>query len=110
MPSYLEIAREALRQVAPPTPECSYSELTRRAVREIERLCPAGALQWARQKHPTLTDRIDVNLFVRLNDLWNTHAPLADFELALQELVEVHAEVGRLFQEQGGYSGIVHAS
>ena len=98
MRSYLEIAREALRgdSVAP---DASYSDLTCRAMRRIEQLCPAGALTWARLAHPDLTDKIDVELFGRLDNIWDGQAPLADFEAALRELVRVHAEVGKLFSK-----------
>jgi hypothetical protein len=71
-------------------------------MKRIDQFCPPGALKWAREAHPDLTDEIDVELLTRLSDLWNGHAPLADFEGALKELVSVHAEVGRLFREQAG--------
>jgi hypothetical protein len=77
--------------------DCAYSELTQDAFRRIAEVCPPGALRWAREAHPALTDHIDVELFQRLNDLWNNHAPLEEFEAALSELVEVHRRVGSLF-------------
>jgi hypothetical protein len=58
------------------------------------------ALRWARETHPNLTDKIDGKLLSRLDDLWNSHAPLSDFEATLDELIRVHAEVGSLFSGQ----------
>jgi len=108
MSGYLEIARQALRRA---DYHCStYSALVSRAMQRIDSVCPPGALRWARQTCPALTDRIDVDLFNRLNYLWNAYAPVADFEAALQELVRAHAEVGRLYREQHGISHTLHAS
>ena len=61
---------------------------------------PARGLAVGTRGTPGTTDKIDVELFARLDDLWNDHAPLPDFEATLEELVSAHAEVGRLFREQ----------
>jgi hypothetical protein len=66
----------------------------------IGEVCPPGALRWAREAHPTLTDKIDVELFAQLNDLWNGHAPLPEFQIALDELVLLHRDVGKLFANE----------
>ena len=100
MPSYLEIARQALLQAdlrERPAPDTAYSTLACQATQRIAEVCPAGALKWAREVHPALTDKIDVALIARLNHLWSIHAPLPEFQAALDELVRLHSEVGRLF-------------
>jgi hypothetical protein len=95
MPSYLQIARQVLRQADPP--DSAYSERITSAFRQIEKVCPPGALRWARQIHPTLTDRIDAELIEKLGQIWANRFPITDFEAALNELVRLHAEVGKLF-------------
>lgn len=85
-----------------PAPDAAYSDLACHAMQRIAEVCPSGALKWAREAHPALTDKIDVELLARLDGLWNSHAPIPDFESALQELVSVHAEVGKLFKEHVG--------
>ena|SRR5215475_101778 len=110
MPRYLEIARQALRRADHANLSSTYSALVSRAIQRIDSVCQPGALQWARQTCPALTDTIDVDLFKRLNDLWNNDAPVADFEAALQELVTAHAEVGRLYREHRGISHTLHSS
>jgi hypothetical protein len=96
MRSYLEIARQALRQVKVPD-DAAYSELTCRAMRRIAEVCPPGALTWAREVHPALAKKIDAELLTRLNELWGNHAPLPEFQAALDDLVRVHSDIGRLF-------------
>ena len=46
---------------------------------------------------PALAEKIDVEPFARLNDLWNVYAPFRDFETTLGELLRVHAQVGKLY-------------
>ena len=99
MRSYLEIAREALR-ADPLPPDACYSDLTARAMQRIEQVCPPGALKWAREAHPALTDKIDVEIIARLDDLWSNHAPLPEFQAALDELVRLHGDVGKLFANE----------
>ena len=103
MQSYLEIARQALRQADPPEQfalDADYSGLTSTAMQRIAGVCPPGALRWAREAHPALTDKIDMEILSRLNDLWSNHAPLHEFQAVLDELVRVHSEVGSLFVEE----------
>jgi hypothetical protein len=66
-------------------------------MQRIAEVCPSGALKWAREAHPALTDKIDVELLARLDDMWNMQAPLPEFQAVLDELVSMHSEVGRLF-------------
>jgi hypothetical protein len=54
-------------------------------------------LNWAREAHPALSDKIDVELVAQLNQLWANQAPLSEFQVALDELVRMHSEIGRLF-------------
>jgi hypothetical protein len=103
MRSYLEIARQALRQAQlpeRPAPDAAYSELVCQAMQRIEKVCPPGALKWAREAHPALTEQIDVEIISRLNELWGDHAPLAEFQAALDELVRLHGNVGKLFANE----------
>ena len=102
MPSIIENIPRNLptKPTEPLPPDSSYSELACQAMQKITKVCPPGALKWARAAHPTLTNKIDVELVPQLSDLWNNHAPLADFEAALAGLVSVHEEAGRLFREQ----------
>jgi hypothetical protein len=98
--SFLEIARDALREAQRPkggSLDSAYRDSFCQAMGQIERVCPAGALQWAREAHPALTDKIDAELIPRLNDLWGIHAPLPEFQAALDELVRLHEDVGELF-------------
>jgi hypothetical protein len=99
MRSFLEIARDALREVQHQeanTLDVVYRDYFCQAMRQIEHVCPAGALQWAREAHPGLTDKIDAELIPRLNELWS-HAPLPEFQASLAELVRLHGDVGKLF-------------
>ncbi len=98
MRSFLEIARNALRDVQHAGgPDEAYRERFNEAMWQIEHVCPVGALQWARRALPALTDKIDAEIIPRLDDLWNSHAPLAEFKTALAELVLMHTEVGKLY-------------
>jgi|SRR6516165_6169135 len=98
-PSIIENSPRELpsKPTKPVAPESVYSELVTQAMQQIEPVCPPGALQWARQAHPALTDRIDVELIGRLGELYGNHARLPDFEAALEELVHLHEAVGKLF-------------
>jgi hypothetical protein len=99
--SYLEIARQALRQAHTREPTHNlYSDLAHEAMQRIAEVCPAGALKWARAAHPALTDRIDVEIMARLDALWSNHAPLAEFQAALDELVRLHRDAGKLFANE----------
>ena len=80
--------------------DSDYRELICRAMKQIEEACPPGALRWARGAHPTLTDEIDVQLLAQLNDLWSKHAPLPQFQAALDQLVRLHREVGKLYASE----------
>ena len=103
MPSYLEIARQALRQVDSrerSALDAGYSELVSQAMQRIAEVCPPGALKWAREAHPALADKIDVESIARLDELWSNHAPLPEFRAALDELVRLHGDVGKLFANE----------
>lgn len=84
----------------PLSPDSPYSGLACLAMQRVTAVCPPGALKWAREAHPTLTDKIDVALIARLSHLWSIHAPLPEFQAALDELVLAHSEVGRVFTEK----------
>ena len=103
MQSYLEIARQALRQAhaseREPT-DTLYSDLAHEAMRRIAEVCPPGALKWARDAQPALTEKIDVSIIARLDALWANQAPLAEFQAALDELVSLHRDVGALFAKE----------
>jgi hypothetical protein len=90
--------REPPSKPTKPLPlDSEYAELACKAMQRIAEVCPPGALKWAREAHPDLTGRIDVQLIPRLNDLWGTHAPLPGFQAALDELVRLHEDIGKLF-------------
>jgi len=104
MRSYLEIARQALKEADTSNREATdtaYADLAREAMQRIADACPPGALKWAREAHPALTDRIDVEIVASVNALWSNHAPLAEFQAALDELVRLHRDVGKLFANEG---------
>jgi hypothetical protein len=100
MRSFLEIARDALRE-APhakgTTLDGAYRDCFCRAMRQIEEVCPVGALQWAREACPTLTNTIDGEVIPWLGSLWGNHAPLPEFQAALDDLLRLHGDVGKLF-------------
>jgi hypothetical protein len=77
--------------------DSEYAELACKAMQRIAEVCPPGALKWLREAHSTLSDKIDADLIPRLNDLWGNHAPLPEFQVALDELVRLHERVGKLF-------------
>jgi hypothetical protein len=81
----------------PPPPDSAYTELVGQAMQRIVGICPPGALKWAREAHPALAERIDVEIFSRLNDLWGNHAPLSEFQGALDDLVQAHCQIGNAF-------------
>jgi len=54
-------------------------------------------LNWARGAHPALSEKIDVALAAELNKLWTNQAPLSEFQVALDELVRMRNEIGKLF-------------
>src|SRR5262245_53803078 len=98
MRSYLEIARRALDGYGADTSngeatDTAYVDLASEAMQRIAEVCPPGALKWAREVHPTVADKIDVELMTRLNELWRNHAPLDEFQTALDELERAHWEV-----------------
>jgi hypothetical protein len=83
-----------------PPQEYAYAELVGQAMQRIAEVCPAGALKWARAAHPALTDKIDVEIIARLDALWANHASPAEFQAALDELVRLHRDVGKLFAKE----------
>jgi hypothetical protein len=102
MRSYLEIARHALRQAQVPEQpalDAAYSELAGQAMQRIAEVCPPGALTWAREVHPALAKKIDAELLNRLDELWGSYAPLSEFQAALDDLVDAHGAVGRLYAQ-----------
>ena len=102
MRSYLEIARRALKGADTSNGEpttTAYADLASEAMQRIAEVCPPGALKWAREAHPALTNKIDVQIIARLDDLWG-RAPLAEFQAALDELVRLHGDVGKLFANE----------
>jgi hypothetical protein len=84
----------------PPAPDSVYAELACQAMRRITEVCPPGALKWARDAQPALTEKIDVSIIARLDALWANQAPLAEFQAALDELVSLHRDVGALFAKE----------
>jgi hypothetical protein len=98
MRSYLEIARQALREAQLPD-DAAYSELAVLAMNRIAAVCPPGALPWARKAQPALAEKIDTEILTRLNELWGGYSPLSEFQAALDELVDAHADVGRLYAQ-----------
>jgi hypothetical protein len=69
------------------------------AVREINQPeYPAGMVPWLGTAHPELYDRLTGRLPDELQRLWNEHAPLADFEAALAELVFLHQSCCHLYR------------
>jgi hypothetical protein len=82
-----------------PPPDSAYAELLDQAMQRIAKVCPPGALKWAREAHPGLAQRIDVQIFTQLDKLWSTYAPPAEFQGVLEDLVDAHAAVGRLFAQ-----------
>jgi hypothetical protein len=100
MRSYLEIARQALRQAQlpdGPALDAAYSELACRAMQRIAKVCPPGALKWAREAHPAMAEKIDAEILTRLNEIWRNHAPLPEFQGALDDLVRAHCQIGNAF-------------
>jgi hypothetical protein len=82
-----------------PPPDSAYAELVDQAMQRIAKVCPPGALKWAREAHPGLAQRIDVQIFTQLDELWSTYAPPAEFQGVLDDLVDAHGAVGRLYAQ-----------
>jgi hypothetical protein len=101
-PSIIENAPGNLpsKPTKPNSTDSAYSKLASQAMQRITGICPPGALKWAREAHPALTDKIDVELLAQLNQLWANQAPLSEFQVALDELVRLHREVGGLFEQR----------
>lgn len=100
-PSIIENSPQNLpsKPTKPPSPDSAYAVLVGEAMQRIAEVCPPGALKWAREAHPALTNKIDVQIIARLDDLWG-RAPLAEFQAALDELVRLHGDVGKLFANE----------
>jgi hypothetical protein len=101
-PSIIENAPGNLpsKPTKPHSTDPAYSKLASQAMQRIAEVCPPGALKWAREAHPALADRIDLEIVSRLNDLWSNYTPLPEFQAALDELVRLHVDVGKLFADE----------
>jgi hypothetical protein len=66
-------------------------------MQRISEVCPPGALKWAREAHPALAERIDTEIFRKLNELWGSYSPL---QAALDDLLGAHSVIGSLFVQR----------
>ncbi len=102
MPSYLEIARQALRQSdlhEQFTPERvagsedPYAERMQAAIQEVNRPdYPAGMVPWLEQTYPFLYRKLIDTIPNELHRLWSQHKPLEQFERVLQEWISTHEQ------------------
>jgi hypothetical protein len=60
---------------------------------------PAGMILWLEQAAPGLYAELTSGIPNEIDQIWNEHESLDEFEAALDRLVAAHREAGRLYRE-----------
>jgi len=114
MGRYLELAKKAL----PPKAENSggtqlradavprdvgdepYAERVRST---LKALCPpdypAGMVEWLERARPDLYEDLTSRIPAKIDRLWDAHAPLDEFQAALDRMAAAHREACQLYRE-----------
>jgi|SRR5580704_3866454 hypothetical protein len=100
----LEIARAALAECEAQDAKCTdnsrYAALMQAALAAINRAgSPAGMILWLDTARPELYMELTSRIPDEIDRLWNSYAPLDQFQAVLDRLVAVHRECRRLYRE-----------
>ncbi len=77
-----------------------YAECMQAALREINRAgYPAGMIVWLGENAPGLYAKLTEDLPNEIDRLWNTHAPIAQFQETLRRLVKLHAQCCEFYHQ-----------
>jgi hypothetical protein len=107
MGRYLELAKEALQELAQshrashrvskPDPFAALMEGTLSKINRPD--YSGGMIPWLEQAAPALYAELTSRIPDEIDQIWNEHESLDEFEAALDRLVAVHREACRLYRE-----------
>lgn len=83
---------------AGPVARAEYAARVQAALAQIDRSeYPAGMVQWLETVSPRHYAELTERLPDEMHRLWSAHAPLAQFEVVLARLVEIHQEACAIY-------------